>query len=165
MGEEPMSDSPGNAGGGTPEQTLAALTRGFGDQIAEYRALLDLARREEAAVASGDIDALAELLPQKQAVVARITERDRQLAPVKERWEAVRTTFSDDQKKGLQDKADELTTLLRQLLEIEKKNEAALETQRDEINTQLRQLRAKKTAHNAYQQESAQSPRFFDKRK
>lgn len=165
MGEEPMNSPAEDPRSQTPEQVMAALSKGFDEQINAYGQLLELSRQEAASIETGDIDALNDLLTRKQAVVADITRRDVALAPVKERWEAVRTQLSEDRKSGLQDRADELKTLLQELLAVEKKNETALVSQRDDINEKLSQLRARKTAHGAYQQNAPQSPRFFDKRK
>lgn len=144
---------------------MDALCRVFEDRIRSYSQILALVDEESAAIAERRTDRLDQILASKRGIIDSIRRADDEAAPLRTRWEAVRDSLPEDAKADLQKRHDELSALLKNLIDRERENEAALQAAAGKVQSQLQDAVQRKAAFNAYSRAGGGDPRFMDRTK
>jgi hypothetical protein len=116
-----------------------------------YGQLLALSRRqEEIIVADGEVDALLDVLGRKQVMIREIESIERELSPIKERWESEREQAPPARREEVEARVRGLRRTLEEVLELEDRGRSALEARQQELAGEIRKIGRSREAHAAY---------------
>lgn len=131
----------------TVEEFLAA----FHLRQACCRALLDLSRRQAAAIAQDDYAELLEILNLKQSLVDHLGELAHTNAALQSAWPARRNALSAEDRKCCEAVLSETESLISCLLAEEQSSSSLLVSRRDAAHRELQSLSVGMQAQHAYQ--------------
>ena len=109
-----------------PRDPVRRLLELFGEEQACYTALLDVSRRQNAALGRRSLRDLPRLLRDKDRLLDRLTEVETQLRPTKERWSAFAGKLDDDDRQMVDWALATNEDLLGELIAAERQGEALL---------------------------------------
>lgn len=112
--------------------------------------LLRLGARQIELVQSNDWDDLAKVLSAKQRLLTVITDLERQLAPYQAQSPELRIWNSPEEREACRAKAAECTTMLAELMRLERESETCMVRRRDETAQRLAGMHDAGAARHAY---------------
>jgi hypothetical protein len=133
-----------------PERVAARLGELLERELEEYRAVLDLARRQSEAIANGATEDLMGILSLKQDRVAAVDALQREAEPLRAALEAAGTTCPEDARAAVEERVEALRGVLAQIVALEEEGRRGLEEARGATGQKLRQLQTGKAMHKAY---------------
>lgn len=119
-------------------------------QAEHYRKVLDLSRRQVAAVREGDTDALMTILSEKQTLMKAIEAEAAAGAPALEAWDAAKGNLAAEERQPVETVHQEIKTILAEVLQMEEEGRAALGNRSDAQGQQLRNMQRGKQMLRAY---------------
>jgi hypothetical protein len=153
--------------GSAIQERALALSARLAESHEAYTALLALEREQNRLIEDSDLDGAAAKIEEKNALIARIQEKDRLLHAENEGWQPYREEAPNPLRDRLREQVDSLGAVMTQLLQIQSENEEKLNAHGDVLSAKLVELQKKKSAHKGYQQRMAgdayQSAKFYDK--
>ncbi|WP_419192506.1 flagellar export chaperone FlgN [Kolteria novifilia] len=145
------------------DSNLSEMLEYFGQEQACYTSLLDLSRRQRSIIESGDVDALMNVLQEKQRVLNRVTSIEKKLRPYKENWPRLKQGFDENDRQVVSEALRTVEELLAELIASEKESEDLLRGQRDEVRQELVSSVHGGKVHQAYTgQQGGEEARFLD---
>ena len=115
-------------------------------QHGKYREMADIVASQRSVFASMDVDAILGLIERKRSILAEIERLEVELGPAKADWSNVRSSFSLDESRAIQETLDGTRQVLQDLVRLEDEGRALLQTRREpvlEVNDQDRNRRAR----------------------
>ena len=107
-------------------KTIKSLETNFTQEIDIYKAIYELTVKENESILSGSIDKTLEYVKQKQDLLLKIENIERDQLAVKKIWSECRHQVPEKSKLIIKEKLSLLSALLEQLIDLEKKNEIVL---------------------------------------
>jgi flagellar biosynthesis/type III secretory pathway chaperone len=138
------------------------LLEGLRRQREKYLEIAQVSGEQNRLVAAGDVDAILALVERKRALLAEVEAVDRELAPVRGRWEELRATLDPATRAEIESAVEETKRILQDLVRAEDEGRAALEARRQTTADELKDLMKKKRARGAYGGPPGGDPRFLD---
>ncbi|MBI3099736.1 MAG: flagellar export chaperone FlgN [Planctomycetes bacterium] len=142
-----------------------AFIRDCAAQRTLYADMLELARRQDALIGSGDLDGLLELVAKKQSLLHRVSSLDARSAAFRAVWKERRGELPAGAVERVEAAAAGVEETLRRLVEQEKNSSALAEQERVRRHPEMKQGATAKRALGAYVVRPAApgDPRFVDK--
>lgn len=134
-------------------------------QRAVYAEMLELARRQDVLIGSGDLDALLQLVARKQALLQKVAALDARSAAFRAAWKEARAGLDLTLVARVEAAAAEVEEILRRLVEQEKTSSALAEQARVRRHPEMKQGATAKRALGAYSGHAPapRDPKFVDK--
>ncbi len=101
------------------------------------RALLDLSRRQSQVIEASDYSSLLGVLGQKQRILMRLDEINKQYPELGSRWTTLRESADPDLRRQCDDVISEIEAVLAELMMTEKEGAEELSQRRDATRLQL----------------------------
>jgi hypothetical protein len=119
-------------------------------QHGKYREMADIVASQRAVFASMDVDAILGLIERKRAILSEIERLEAELAPMKADWANVRSSFSAEESRAIQETLDGTQQVLRDLVRLEDEGRAMLQTRREGTSETLDERMRNRRARGAY---------------
>ena len=126
------------------------LLDGLRRQRETYREMAAVAADQQRALEASDMDGLLAVVERKRALLARIEGVERDVAPLRGRWEELRPSTSPALAKEIEDTVVSVRDVLQALVKQEDEGRAALQRQRQTAADELQALMRRSQARNAY---------------
>ena len=155
----------------TAREVLKALLESLQGQLAVYRQLLELVRRQRKEIDADDLDAVVDTLEQKQQLIESVTQQEERLAPLRKQWEEKREEVTEEERVPLQAVVSSLKEVMEELLQADAENEIDLRRKSKELAESIERVHKTRRAMQAYgvappdspkDPESAGPARFLD---
>jgi len=168
--ETPVGRNAGDGSDGVslsdPVAVRLALEAVFDRQIAIYRELSQLAEELRQAISDGEHQRIVQVVARKQERVEALSNLEAPLLPVKTAWEQLREQVLDSDKASLKRKVEQIGSILKGLLEVEKENEQALQLLARTTQREIHSAQSQRKAHSAYNLPGPPPlPGFLDKKR
>ncbi len=121
--------------------------------------LRDLGRRQAEMIKVGEMSPLLRLIAAKNQLIAALQSIEQGLAPYHDQDPETRNWPTAEARAQCAQQAQTCQQLLGEVMELERQNEQAMITRRDQVATQLQAAQAANTARGAYQAQQIKSPR------
>ncbi len=122
------------------------LLDGLRRQRDKYREMAAVASDQQKALQASDMDALLAVVERKRALLADIAALEKDVAPLRSRWDELKSALAGD----LEEAVTSTREILQALVKQEDEGRAALERQRRASADELQELMQRKRARNAY---------------
>ena len=148
------------------DRAVQGLIDGYTKQVALYRSMLEITQMQsEGLKRDGDVREFVSLLRKKDDIIRSIDKLETGLQPLKRAWQETPA----DARKALTRKSnklngllDDVIMLIEKIIRKERGNERVLQTRRDRLGDDIRQLDKGRRLHRAFAARPA--PRFVDAR-
>ena len=133
-----------------------------------FREMERLSREQLEILSDDDPDAeeVARLMTQKQGIVGRLDQLDRDSQDTKAEWERAAQSMAEEKRDPVRVAAAEIAELLQVLMELEREIEDKLKEHADEINRELLSILRARSALRAYGHQFApEDARFLDRKR
>ncbi|GJM18334.1 MAG: hypothetical protein DHS20C14_05470 [Phycisphaeraceae bacterium] len=163
VGPAAAAVAPGPVHPGEPgwEDRLMALVSRLSRLCADLDAM---SNRQSALIASDEVDALLDLLRERQGVVDSIAAVAGELDPVVRGWDALCATLDATTRDRVREQLDEIEAMGRRIGERDAEHRRTLETQRNALADRIAGVGRARAAMNAYGPGSGpRSPRYQDR--
>ncbi len=115
-----------------------------------YRQLKALAEKQRKLISDEDPEALLKILGERQQLVDRLTELNRELQPFRQEWAGTYTQMKSDRRQYVQEVLDEINTLLGSIMLMDKEDSRLLSARKESIRQQVVQTASGRMANTAY---------------
>jgi len=113
-----------------------------------------------------DAEEVARLMTQKQGIVGRLDQLDRDSQDTKAEWERAAQSMAEEKRDPVRVAAAEIAELLQVLMDLEREIEDKLKEHADEINRELLSILRARSALRAYGHQFApEDARFLDRKR
>lgn len=150
------------------EECALTLSQRLAESHALYTQLFAIEQEQEVSIDQGEIEETAARIDQKQTLISRIQDSDRQLHESNRVWQAVRDQAPHPLRERLQGQVDDLQNVISQILDLQKRNEEKLRQHGAAISQKLQEIRKNRPASRGYQKRAAQDAygrsKFYDKK-
>jgi hypothetical protein len=119
-------------------------------QQERYREMVAVVASQRSVFASLDVDAILALIERKRVILAEVDRLEKELAPAKADWAAVRAAFSPDEARAVQELLDGTQQVLQELVRYEDEGRALLQQRSAAKSETLDELMQKSRARGAY---------------
>jgi len=119
-------------------------------QHGKYREMADIVASQRSVFASIDVDAILGLIERKRAILSEIERLETELAPMKADWAKVRSSFSAEESRAIQEILDGTQQVLRELVRLEDEGRAILQSRREGNSDTLDERMRNRRARGAY---------------
>jgi flagellar biosynthesis/type III secretory pathway chaperone len=126
------------------------LLDGLRRQRETYREMAAAAADQQRALEASDMDGLLAVVERKRALLGRIDAVERDVAPLRGRWEQLRPSTPPALAKEIEDTVVSVRDVLQALVKQEDEGRAALERQRQAAADDLKERMRRAQARNAY---------------
>ena len=133
-----------------------------------FREMERLSREQLEILSDDDPDAeeVARLMTQKQGIVGRLDQLDRDSQDTKAEWERAAQSMAEEKRDPVRVAAAEIAELLQVLMDLEREIEDKLKEHADEINRELLSILRARSALRAYGHQFApEDARFLDRKR
>lgn len=128
-----------------------------------YRQLQELAQKQTDLVNGSDPEMLLKILAARQRLIDRLAAVDRQLQPIRDDWTTVSQSLSPSQRHEAQHLIDSVQQTLGEILARDEKDFNTLNSQKQKVSGEIRNVAAGKRVNQAYAQNgTAAKNRFVD---
>lgn len=134
----------------SPDVWAPRLSRVLDCQRDIYERLERLSLSQSQLISSDDTDELLSVLGQRQSLIEQLTELNEQMAPFTERWNELSDTLSDEQRKALRERFEDVSRLVASIMRRDEADRIALEARRGTVGQELQTLSRGKGAVAAY---------------
>jgi hypothetical protein len=100
--------------------------------------------------ASLDVDGILGLIERKRAILSDIERLETELAPAKADWANLRSSFTPEESRAIQETLDGTRQVLQDLVRLEDEGRAMLQTRREATSETLNGLMQNRRARGAY---------------
>lgn len=145
-----------------PAASVSDLVDVFGTRHECCRALLQLSRRQRDLIAADDYTQLLAVLGQKQRLLGRLDELNRQHPDLRQQWRARRDSLPAAERQRCEHLLAEMEQMLAALTEEERESTDLLAARRDETQRQLHEIACGTEVHQAYRDEIRSPHRRLD---
>jgi flagellar biosynthesis/type III secretory pathway chaperone len=117
-----------------------------------YAQLHELSDQQSRLIASGETEQLLNVLAQRQGLVESLTQINGRLTPWRDHWSEVAERLPAGDRDRLRRLLDEVQQYLQQILDRDEQDRAQLESTREQVGGQLKQVNRAGPARKAYGQ-------------
>lgn len=128
----------------------AGIIEALEQQLACYQRLARLAESQRDHVQQGSVEALLELLRQRQAVLDELSRSEAVLAPIRPRWAEVMRQFGPDARGRAEALVAEARRLLEQITRSDQDDVMLLQQRKLNVGRQIGATVATRQVHRAY---------------
>jgi len=131
-----------------------------------YEELLELVKRQDAFIASGDTTSLMPILASKQEIIGKVTAIEEELKPFKAEWTAMASELGPQKREQISNLIDQVKAVLGEIVEREKASQQAVDTAKKDVLDRMTKLKDLGRAAKAYGgRKPADGTRFIDKKR
>ena len=151
----------------TPSNTheqAAQLRDGLRREREIYELLLETTQRQREILVAGRTDEILALARTKEEELKRVDEIEKQLAPLKKRWQELREQVDEEIRGQIDNELAELQGVLKNLIDLEMEGQKGIDRMRQETFEKLRQVEGGRKVQRAYTPAPRESPpRYLDR--
>lgn len=142
-------------------QELLKLKQNYQGEIQLYQSMVEITVEQEEAIRSRNLKRLLSLLSQRQKIITRISQIDKEVLPLRTKY----LQFNNcSEKEEIAILLKELTGLLKKMLVQEEKNDSLLRKFIQATGEDLRHIQTARASHNAYRSHPISTTRFMDQK-
>lgn len=130
------------------------LVRLLAEQRDEYRKLLALGVQQRSLITGDRPELLLSVLTQRHECVMRLQALSREIAPLREDWNAVQATLPEDVRRETAALVEEIAQAARTMLERDQEDGALLAMRKQAVADELAQIGGARSANAAYGRQS-----------
>lgn len=145
---------------------VARLRRVLDEQEELFAGLDGLSREQRTHIESENSDALLSLLAQREVLLHRIAQVNRDIEPFRREWDTLSAQLDDRTREALQRRFNALGELLGEILSRDERDRLDLESRRNRLAGQMAEVSRGRGAIGAYAAQQARpetSPKFQDR--
>ncbi|MFA9478639.1 flagellar export chaperone FlgN [Phycisphaerales bacterium AB-hyl4] len=148
------------------DMSIAPLVEKLTQQRDHYAQLKQLADRQAALIAEGETEQLLGVLAQRQQLVDELGRLSEEIAPYRERWAQLSASLGDGDRQRVNALIESVEGLIEQIIEQDDRDRQQLQTAREQVGNQVKQVHHAGRAVNAYRAAPVAGPgaRFTDRR-
>jgi len=164
MANPPRSEDSLRSRVDAPDHWRGALTQLIEEKTLLCRRLDALSKGQRDLIDRGDTDALLTLLSERQDLIGRLRAVQEEMTPFRERWDDLMQRIPPAEAQSLKSSIDKLTVMVRDILERDDADRAALDRKRSEVLQTMTRVGVGQNAMAAYAPRNAQSraPMYHD---
>ncbi len=145
------------------ERLASRIVQALDRQLALFRRLDSLSRRQREVVSAGDTDQLLGVLGERQEVIEQLERLGEQLRPIRRGWDSMLERIPVGRRAEVRDRLDALADLAAGIAARDEGDRRVLEERRGAIAGEVNTLGRARGAAGAYSASDAvSSPRFQD---
>ena len=129
----------------------------------KYIEMTAIAEEQKKTITDNNTSNLLKLLERKSVILKDIEDIERNVSTVKSSWNEIRQSIDPALRGRVEDIVDEISNILKTLVALEEEGRNILEGRRDSTSEEIKSLRVKKQARNAYDSGDKSDNRFVDK--
>lgn len=136
-------------------------------QVGHYRAMKYAVEKQTVFIETMNLGGLTAGASETRALMRKIRDLEADMRPFRQTWQNLGLDRPVFEKRKIDTQIDEIRTLIESIQEIKNKNTTMLEEAMAGVHRQMTGLKARATAHRAYQRRPVKVPaaRFIDRSK
>jgi flagellar biosynthesis/type III secretory pathway chaperone len=146
------------------QQMAAALLKGLSEQQRLYERIKNISTQHCEALPTADADELMRFAEQKRDLLTQIDNVDRRISELRRLWPRVRERIPSKQRVKVEQAAQAVTALLKELIQLEEKSQQIVKQRRQDIKEGLKKTARAKKLPDAYRVKGEAQSRYIDRR-
>jgi hypothetical protein len=142
-----------------PEHSTDRLATHIAQRRQCLMQMRDLGHKQSELIATGEMDSLLRLLAAKQKLLSALQTIERNLAPYHDEDPQQRLWSSPEARAQCAQQATDCRLLLKEVMQLEKRNEQQITLRRDQVANQLQTVHTASLARGAYQAQQTTTQR------
>jgi flagellar biosynthesis/type III secretory pathway chaperone len=133
-----------------PDLDFNTLLENLKFEAEKYNQLLQLSKHQDEIINNSDVEPIMHIAGRKNRILNEIEQIDKQIAPFKNNWQEVKSQFTPQQAKQIEDILTLISNYLLEILQYEEKHIGILSQRKDHTSSQVHELLKRRKALRTY---------------